>query len=116
MSSSFSTNLGSRDTLKRLTRCGFKPRAVQMRWIVVSLTPTTAASVRVLHWVAANGLVCVVRRTISAGSTFGLRPPRNARAASDLNPAHANQLGNLAVVQPIGRQQHDEVAIVIRHD
>src|SRR5665213_687047 len=27
MSSSFSTNWGSRETLKRVTRCGFKPRA-----------------------------------------------------------------------------------------
>jgi hypothetical protein len=30
MSSSFATNLESRRTLKRSTRCGFKPRVVQL--------------------------------------------------------------------------------------
>ena len=89
MSSSFSTNLGSRDILKRLIRWGFRPLAFQMRCTVVSLTPATSASVLVLHCVAADGWVWVVRRTISAGSILGLRPPRGKSCSDSPSANHA---------------------------
>ena len=43
MSSSFSTNFGLRETLRRLTHCGFEASTYQMRCIVVPLTPATAS-------------------------------------------------------------------------
>ncbi|MCY1553251.1 hypothetical protein D9M68_897170 [compost metagenome] len=57
MSSSFSTNFGSRETLKPRTMCGFNPWACQWRMTVLALTPNSAAILRVLQCVAATGFV-----------------------------------------------------------
>jgi hypothetical protein len=46
---SFSTNLGSRLSLKERTRWGFSPCSFQIRWILAGLKPTAAAMLRVLQ-------------------------------------------------------------------
>jgi hypothetical protein len=76
MSSSFSTNFGSREILKPRTRCGFNPLACQCRITVLGLTPSTAAIVRVLQCVAASGLLCVVSSTNLDTSTLTAGAPR----------------------------------------
>ena len=63
-STSFSTKCGSLLTLKVRTRWGFRPFACHTRWTIDRLTPNASASVRVLQWVAAGGVVCVVASTI----------------------------------------------------
>ena len=67
--------------------------------------PATAASVRVLHWVAPSGLVCVVRRTISAGSILGLRPPRGKSCSMAVAPALAQSLENATPRDPNANSQ-----------
>ena len=44
MSSSFSTNIGSREILNPRTMCGFRPLACQCRMTVLALTSSTASS------------------------------------------------------------------------
>jgi hypothetical protein len=121
MSSSFSTNFGSRDTLKLLTRCGLRPLARHTLSTEVSEMPSRAASLRVLQWVAPSGFVCVVTRTISAASIVGLRPrpgrsPRNPRNATghktiapgnDLPATDSQASGNVMIARTIGRQQYN---------
>lgn len=91
MSSSFSTNFGSRETLNVSTRCGLRPWACQIRSTLLSLTPICSARRRVLQCVAAAGVVCVVRRTISAASMRGLRPLRGKSASIAARPPLANR-------------------------
>ena len=76
MSSSFSTNFGSRETLNPRTMCGFKPCACQCRMTVLALTPRAAPILRVLQCVAAGGVACVVSSTSRATSTFTGGAPR----------------------------------------
>jgi hypothetical protein len=59
ISSSFSTNWGSREISSVSTRWGFRPLACQMRRTLVSLMPTLTASLQVLQCVAPIGVVCV---------------------------------------------------------
>ena len=76
ISSSFSTNWGSREALKLRTRWGFKPLARQCRETLAALTPNSAAIVRVLQCVAALGVLWVVRSTRRATSTVTGGAPR----------------------------------------
>lgn len=65
------------DSLNTSTRCGFSPRASQIRCTVAGLTPTRRAIVRQLQWVCPGGVECSVSSTISAifpGGIDGLRP------------------------------------------
>ena len=93
MSSSFSTNFGSRKTLKPRTLCGFRPLACQCRMTVLALTSSTASST-------------VPNTAPSTAPIF--RVPQVALApARDLHPAHAQCLGNVLVLQTLRGQQHD---------
>ena len=82
MSSSFSTNFGSRKTLKPRTICGFRPLACQCRMTALAFTSSTAPILRVLH--------------------VALAPARDLHAAH-----HAQCLGNVLVLQTRRGQQHD---------
>src|SRR5215471_16739844 len=99
MSSSFSAQRVSLLILKLSTRCGFSPWACQMRRTVASLMPISAAIVRVLQWVALDGLVCIVLRTTSAFSRAemaGLRPGRGASLVRPFRPELKNRLRHRA--------------------
>ena len=56
----FSTKRLSFDSLKVLTKCGFRPCAFQIRCTLVWLMPSALASVRALQCVAAGGFSCKV--------------------------------------------------------
>src|SRR3990167_4077903 len=118
MSSSFSTNLGSRETLKPRTRCGFKPLARQCRETLAALTPSVAAILRVLQCVAASGLLCVVSSTRRATSTFTGGAPRGRSTshaltrialapARDLGSANIKLHGNDLVLLPLRRHENN---------
>ena len=125
MSSSFSTNLGSRETLKPRTRCGFRPLACQCRITVLALTPNSAAILRVLQCVAAAGLVCVVSSTSWATSTLAGGAPRGRSRSMpckprlgvtlaptpDLHPSDCQALGDVLVLHALRSQQHDARAL-----
>ena len=99
MSSSFSAKCLSLLLLKLSTRWGFSPWACQMRRTVASLMPISAAMVRVLQWVALDGLDCVVLRTTSALSRTamaGLRPLRGASLVRPSRPKFKNRLRHRA--------------------
>jgi hypothetical protein len=86
MSSSFSSNHLSLESLKLLMRCGFNPLAAQMRPTVEGLTPTSLAIDSRLQCVAPAGLtvsVSLIMRerieapmgTIRPGRVLSLRMP-----------------------------------------
>ena len=93
-STSFSSNRSSLDSLKVSTRCGFKPRADQIRCTVAGDTPCALAIDRQLQCVSPSGVSCSVARTIS--STFsaaidGLRPRPGRTTEDAFNPSAANR-------------------------
>src|SRR5680860_825420 len=91
---SFSSNFGSLDNLKVLTRCGFKPRADQIRCTVAGLTPCAFAIARQLQCVWPGGVVSCVARTISAilsSEIDGLRPRPVATSPNLTRPCSANR-------------------------
>jgi hypothetical protein len=63
MSRTFSTKSGSVESLKLSVRCGWRPKARQIRLIVLWLRPDASAIERVLQCVAARGIVSSVRVT-----------------------------------------------------
>ena len=67
MSRTFSTKSGSLESLKVSTRCGFRPKARQMRQTAVWLSPVALASERVLQCVASAGVAS--RVVVTACST-----------------------------------------------
>jgi hypothetical protein len=60
VSRTFSTNIGSVESLKVSTRCGCRPKAPQMRCTLVTETPEALAIDRRLQWVASSGIVSSV--------------------------------------------------------
>ena len=70
ISRTFSTNSGSRDSLKVSTRCGCNPNARQMRLTALWLIPHRRAIKRVLQCVASRASISRVRR--STRSTCGI--------------------------------------------
>ena len=60
MSRTFSTNIGSVDSLNVSWRCGCKPKARQMRETAVCESPVAPAMVRVLQCVAPRGTLSSV--------------------------------------------------------
>jgi hypothetical protein len=66
MSRTFSTSHGSVDSLNFSLRCGCSPKLRQMRTTALWLSPTSFARDRVLHWVAAAGILSRVRVTASS--------------------------------------------------
>ncbi len=65
-SCTLSTNKGSVDSLKVSNRCGCRPKAFQIRRIVVCEYPVSAAMDRIDQWVASFGVVSSVCLMTSA--------------------------------------------------
>src|SRR3989338_6667110 len=67
MSSTFSMNIGSLESLKVLLRCGWSENVCQMRCTVVALIPDAFDIDRTLQWVASRGIsssvLCSTRST-----------------------------------------------------
>ena len=92
-STSFSANCGSLDSLNVFTRCGCKPLAFHTRCTIAGEVPNSAASVRVLQWVAAGGFSVVVLRMISAATSAARPwPGRHAERLSRCPPAPTWQI------------------------
>src|SRR6201993_600865 len=81
MSRTFSISRGSGDSLKVVLRCGWRPKAFQMRWTVMRLIPAATAIERVLQWVAPRGVDSSVRTITSstcASATWRGAPGRGS--------------------------------------
>ena len=101
MSSSFPTNVGSRETLKPRRICGFRPLACQCRMTVLAHTSITAPN-------TASSTVPNTAPSAAPSTAPILRVLQGALApARDLHPAHAQCLGNVLVLQTLRGQQHD---------
>ena len=66
MSRTLSTKCGSLESLNVSERCGCKPKAPQMRQIVVCERPLSSAIERNDQWVASAGVALSVRSTTLA--------------------------------------------------
>ena len=66
MSCTLSTNSGSVESLNVSLRCGCRPKAAQIRRMVVCDRPVAAAIERIDQWVASFGVVFSVRSITSA--------------------------------------------------
>jgi hypothetical protein len=100
-STSFSSNVGSVESLNVSTRCGRRPRAAQIFCTVVCETPWAWAIDRQLQCVSLGGVSCSVARTISA--TFasgidGLRPRPGRTFTEPANPSSENRSRQLVTV------------------
>src|SRR4029077_16362541 len=73
MSTTFSANLGSFESLKVRVRCGLRPCSFQMRCTVVWPTPISSASIRALQCVAFAGFSLAVRVTIASRTLFEMK-------------------------------------------
>src|SRR6266567_2931841 len=104
MSRTFSTNIGSVESLKVSTRCGCRPKAPQMRCTLVTETPEALAIDRRLQWVASSGIVSSVFVTTSVILSS---PILRGAPGRDRQPRYVELFRNRAVVQTFRRQQHD---------
>ena len=89
---SFSTNLGSLESLKVSIRCGLRPCSFQIRPMVESLKPVALAMVERLQWVWPSGFSRRVFWTTAARraeSIFRLRPARGASFSMPGSPNFA---------------------------
>lgn len=85
---SFSTNRGSRESLKVRTRCGWSPWSFQILRTLSRLKPTTGARVRKLQCVPCpGGGPCCVSRTTSAILSTVISFGRPERGRSRRRPA-----------------------------
>ena len=66
MSRTFSTNSRSEESLNVSLRCGCRPKARQMRWLVEGAWPTAFAIKRSDQWIAPDGAVSRGRRIVAA--------------------------------------------------
>src|SRR5258707_1003395 len=92
-SMSFSSNRLSLEILNVLTRCGWMPRADQIRCTVAGLTACALAMLRHDQWVSPGGFSCKVARTIAStfsALTDGLRPRPGRTRPSFARPSVAN--------------------------
>ena len=78
MSTAFSANFGSFDSLNGRVRCGLRPCSFQTRCTVVSPTPISSANMRALQCVACLGFSWAVRFTIASRTSalIGFLPAR----------------------------------------
>ena len=86
------------------TRCGFSPRAFQIRCTVLRLTPACLAIDRVLQWVSPLGLECSVAATISSTFSAGIDGfgPRPLRTSPSLaSPSSANRFRQARTVTTV---------------
>src|SRR5665647_3419097 len=129
MSSSFSTNLGSRETLKPRTRCGFNPWARQWRETLAALTPSffgdgsgapmggrfglalggqrhQACNIDCHRWCPARQ---VALDSCEPVLRIALPPTRH------LHAPNAQHLGDVLILESSGSQQHDPRALLQSH-
>src|SRR6185503_8123030 len=100
-STSFSSKRRSFESLNVFTRCGFKPRADQIRCTVAGLTPCALAIERQLQCVSPIGCSCSVAWTISAilsAGIDGLRPRPGRTPENAFRPSDANRLRHASTV------------------
>jgi len=77
------------DSLKVLSKCGFRPLACKTRCTDALLTPQTLAALRQFHCVASGGALCTGKRSLllwPASTVLKLRP-RGRFSYRDLSPA-----------------------------
>src|SRR5260370_8981711 len=87
MSRTFSTNIGSVLSLKLFTKCGFKPKACQIRRTESWEMPASLAMSQLLQWVLAADLVSKVFVTTS--STFSSdNSPGSPQPDAPTNPSN----------------------------
>src|SRR3954447_9124347 len=119
MSLSFGTNSGSLESLKRRSRCGARPCALQMRCTEETLMPAASAIAAPVQWVASCGGSVAVRATTRSmtswpsGATRGGRVLSRKRLREALLPAPdaglrlAGPAHDLGRAEAAGRKQHD---------
>gem|GEM_PF-3186218 len=91
---SFASNWGSFDSLNVSTKCGFSPRAAQIRCTCDDEIPTRSAILRHDQCVWPTGLACKVKSTICsivACGIEGLRPRPKRTSPNWANPSSANR-------------------------
>src|SRR2546428_3603080 len=91
----FSMNSGSGDSLKVSLRCGCRPKARQMRLMVMRLSPVACAKPRVLQCVAPRGVLSkVCTTTCSTWASLTVRgAPGRGRATFPPCPARLATVG-----------------------
>src|SRR6478735_3946981 len=97
----FSSKRGSVDNLNVSTRCGFNPRADQIRCTVAGDTPTRSAIVRHDQCVCPTGTEFLVNSTISSTCAVvinGLRPRPDATFPSFATPSTENRARHVRTV------------------
>jgi hypothetical protein len=119
----FSSNIGSFDTLNQRVRCGLRPTSTQMRPPLDGEMPTASAIAARLQWVASGGASCTVfaitYRRVSRGNggtrdgRVLSRPSPHALVKIALLPAPDGRPGrirashDLVGAAAIRRRQHD---------
>ena len=75
-SRTFSSNLGSRETLNVLTLCGFRPCCSRILNTVETAIPSFAASARSVQWLACSGGgdIASAVSSLTLSPETGLRP------------------------------------------
>jgi hypothetical protein len=134
MSSSLAANAGSLDSLKRLTRCGCKPCAAQIRWTERSEMPAASAIARPVQWVASPGGDHPLdlrpgQRRLARRPALVLQQSGDPRRHEAFLPPPYRRLGAAHLApdrkraHAIGAQQHNArpldmllAAVPIRHD
>ena len=112
-SMSFSSNCGSLESLNASTRCGFKPRAAQIRCTCAGDTPDFFAIVRTDQCVWPSGFDFRVNSTISSifdCGIVGLRPRPERTLPSFARPAPWNrerQAIEAAAAKTVGPSRYD---------
>jgi hypothetical protein len=94
--------------LKRLTRCGCKPCAAQIRWTERSEMPVAAAIARPVHGVASPGGSPSVRSTTRSTTALGSGALPGGRLLSRSSPSAPSAMNRschrhtVALAQPLG--------------
>ena len=84
MSRTFSTKCGSADSLNVSARCGCRPKAPQMRQMVVCDSPASFAIERSDQWVASAGVVISVRSITPATCLSSMVRGRPGRGSVEI--------------------------------
>ena len=87
MSVTFSSNIGSFDTLNPRVRCGLRPASAQIRPTLDGEMPTASAIAERLQWVALSGVSCTVIVITLRRVSWGKGGTRDGRVLSRLSPA-----------------------------
>src|ERR1700675_2489995 len=113
MSTAFSANLGSLESLNGRDRCGLRPCSFQTRCTVVWPTPISSANIRALQCVACLGFSLAVRVTIAGPLAPILEQALDAAVHVGFLPAPNRRLRNPSLAldsiraKSATRQQHN---------